>query len=104
MAVVRDVRNLPAAYEFTKVDEAVDVIIYPDHDERQRIELEYQTCFSKAIGYDEEQMKKCLQCPSIKNIWSYLLYTLQAIGYALKHLRWKKHKNNGVCSYYLELG
>ena len=31
------------------------------------------------------------------------LPTLQAIGYALKHLRWKKHKNNGVRGYYLKL-
>ena len=61
MPVVRDVRNPLAAYEGTKADEAGNVIIYPDHEERQRIELEYQTCLSKAIDDGEGQAEKCLQ-------------------------------------------
>ena len=61
MPVVRDVRNPLAAYEGTKADEAGNVIIYPDHEERQRIELEYQTCLSKAIDDGEAQAEKCLQ-------------------------------------------
>ena len=61
MPVVRDVRNPLAAYEGTKSDEAGNVIIYPDYEERQRIELEYQTCLSKAIDDGEAQAEKCLQ-------------------------------------------
>ena len=103
MSVVRDVKNPLAVYEDTKADEAENVIIYPNHEERQRIEPEYQACLSKVIDDGEDRMEKCLQCPGFKNIWSHLLYTLQAIGYVLKHLRWKKHKNNGVCGYFLKL-
>ena len=61
MPVVRDVRNPLAAYEGTKSDEAGNVIIYPDYEKRQRIELEYQTCLSKAIDDGEGQAEKCLQ-------------------------------------------
>ena len=107
MPVVRDVKNPLAAYGDTKADEAGNIIIYPNHKARQRIEPEYQACLSKVIDDGEDRMEKCLQCPSAKSIWAYLLYTLkskdfptlQAIDYALKHLRWKKHKNNGVCGY-----
>ncbi len=103
MPAVRNVKNPLAAYGDTKADEAGNIIIYPNHKARQRIEPEYQACLSKVIDDGEDRIEKCLQCPSAKSIWSHLLYTLQAIDYALKHLRWKKHKNNGVCGYYLKL-
>ena len=61
MPVVREVKNPLADYEGTKADEAGNVIIFPDNEERQRIELEYQTCLSKAIDDSEGQAEKTLQ-------------------------------------------
>ena len=61
MPVVREVKNPLADYEGTKADEAGNVIIFPDNEEHQRIELEYQTCLSKAIDDGEGQAEKTLQ-------------------------------------------
>ena len=61
MPVVREARDPLAAYAGTKADDQGTVVWYPDSDERQRIELEFQTCLSKAIDDCEGRTEKCLQ-------------------------------------------
>lgn len=61
MPVVRDVHDPLADYEGTKADDQGNVVLYPDYDERQRIELEFQTCLSKAIDDSEGVAEMCLQ-------------------------------------------
>ena len=61
MPVVRDAHDPLAAYAGTKTDDQGTVVWYPDSDERQRIELEFQTCLSKAIDDCEGRTEKCLQ-------------------------------------------
>ena len=61
MPVVRDAHDPLAAYAGTKVDDQGTVVWYPDSDERQRIELEFQTCLSKAIDDCEGRTEECLQ-------------------------------------------
>lgn len=61
MPVVRGAHDPLAAYAGTKVDDQGTVVRYPDSDERQRIELEFQTCLSKAIDDCQGRTEKCLQ-------------------------------------------
>ena len=49
------------AYEGTKADENGTVNWYPDFEDRQRIELEFQVCLSKAIDDCGNHAEKCLQ-------------------------------------------
>ncbi len=59
--VVRATKDPLDAYEGTKADDDGTVVWFPDYDERKRIELEYQTCLSKAIDDCPENMEECLQ-------------------------------------------
>lgn len=61
LPVVRDTKDPLAAYEGTKADDDGTVVWFPDYDERRRIELEYQTCLSKAIDDCPNNMEECLQ-------------------------------------------
>ena len=61
MPVVRDVRNPLTAYEGTTVDDQGAVVCLPDDHVRERIELEYHTCLSKAIDEAGDEAEKCLQ-------------------------------------------
>ena len=61
MPVVRTAHDPLAVYEGTKVDDEGTVVLYPDNEERQRMELEYQACLSKAIDDGEGQAEKTLQ-------------------------------------------
>ena len=61
MPVVRDVRNPLTAYEGTAVDDQGAVVVYPDDHVRERIEMEYHTCLSKAIDVAGDETEKCLQ-------------------------------------------
>ena len=61
MPVVRDAKDPLAAYEGTKADDDGTVVCFPGYEERKRIELEYQTCLSKAIDDCPENMEECLQ-------------------------------------------
>ena len=61
MPVVRDAHDPLATYAGTKADDQGTVVWYPDSDERQRIELEFQTCLSKALDDCEGRTEKCLQ-------------------------------------------
>ena len=48
-------------YEGTQADDNGTVIWYPDYELRERIELEFQTCLSKALDDCPENMEQCLQ-------------------------------------------
>ena len=48
------------AYEGTKADDQGCVIWYPDYEERERIEMEFQICLSKAIDDCGENAEQCL--------------------------------------------
>ena len=61
MPVVRDAKDPLAAYEGTKADDEGTVVWYPGYEERQRIELEFQTCLSKAIDDSDGVAEMCLQ-------------------------------------------
>ena len=49
------------AYEGTKTDDDGTVVWHPDDEQRERIELEFQTCLSKALDDCAENMEQCLQ-------------------------------------------
>ena len=61
MPVVRDAKDPLAAYEGTKADDEGTVVWFPGYEERQRIELEFQTCLSKAIDDSDGVAERCLQ-------------------------------------------
>ena len=47
-------------YEGTKADDQGNVIWYPDYEERERIEMEFQVCLSKAIDECGDEDEPCL--------------------------------------------
>ena len=61
MPVVRDTENPLKPYEGTKTDDNGTVIWYPDYEQRERIEMAFQTCLSKALDDCPENMEQCLQ-------------------------------------------
>ena len=61
LPVVRQGENPLKAYEGTKTDDNGTVVWYPGYEKRERIELEYQTCLSKALDDCPENMEECLQ-------------------------------------------
>ena len=61
MPVVRDAKDPLQAYEGTKTDDDGQVVWYPDSDESQRFDLEFQTCLAKAIDDCPTNMTECLQ-------------------------------------------
>jgi predicted P-loop ATPase len=60
LPVVRDEGSVLTAYEGTKADDDGQVIWYPDYDERERIQMEYYTCLSKALDDQPECDEQCL--------------------------------------------
>ena len=61
MPVVRDAKDPLQAYEGTKTDDDGQVVWYPDSDESQRFDLEFQTCLAKALDDCPTNMTECLQ-------------------------------------------
>ncbi len=62
LPVVREQKPDPLArYEGTKTDDDGNVRWYPDFEERERIELEFQVCLSKAIDDSGDNAEMCLQ-------------------------------------------
>ena len=49
------------AYEGTKTDDDGTVVWYPGYEQRERIQLEYQTCLAKALDDCPDNMEQCLQ-------------------------------------------
>ena len=60
MPVVRGAKDPLQAYEGTEADDAGNVVWYPDTEQRERIEMEYQVCLSKAIDDGGDNAEKCL--------------------------------------------
>ena len=60
MPVVREAQHPLQPYEGTKADDNGQVVWYPDYDERERIELEYQVCLSKALDDCGDEAEACL--------------------------------------------
>ena len=48
------------AYEGTTTDDDGNVVWYPDYDERERIQMEYYTCLSKALDDQPDDAEACL--------------------------------------------
>lgn len=61
LPVVREKADLLKPYEGTKSDDDGTVIWYPDYEERERIEFEFQVCLSKALDESGDNMEQCLQ-------------------------------------------
>ena len=61
LPVVREAQDPLLAYEGTKVDDDGTVVCYPNTEEIERIDLEFQTCLSKAIDDCEGEAEHCLQ-------------------------------------------
>ena len=61
MPIVRDTKDPLQAYEGTRADDDGQVVWYPDSDERQRFDLEFQTCLAKALDDCPTDMTECLQ-------------------------------------------
>ena len=61
LPVVRGAQDPLQAYEGTKVDDDGTVVCYPNTEEIERIDLEFQTCLSKAIDDSEGNAERCLQ-------------------------------------------
>ncbi len=60
LPVVCEENGVLKAYEGTKTDDDGQVIWYPDYDERERIQMEYYTCLSKALDDQPECDEQCL--------------------------------------------
>ena len=60
LPVIHEEGDILKAYEGTKADDDGQVIWYPDYDERERIQMEYYTCLSKAISEEPECTEQCL--------------------------------------------
>ena len=60
LPVVRENVSVLQAYEGTKADDDGQVVWYPDYDERERIQMEYYTCLSKALDDKPECDEQCL--------------------------------------------
>ena len=60
LPVIHAHSNVLAEYEGTKAGDDGQVIWYPDYDERERIQMEYYTCLSKALDEQPESDEQCL--------------------------------------------
>ena len=61
LPVVREAEDPLEKYEGTKADDQGQVVWYPDYEERERIELEYEVCLSKAIDDGGDEAEQTLQ-------------------------------------------
>ena len=60
LPVVRQTADPLQAYDGTRADDEGQVVWYPDYEQRERIELEFQTCLSKAIDDCPDNPEACL--------------------------------------------
>ena len=61
MPVVRGAKDPLQDYAGTKADDEGTVIWYPDFDQQERIEMEFQICLGKALDDCGENAEQCLQ-------------------------------------------
>jgi len=59
--VIRQENDPLKPYEGTQVEDDGQVVWYPEFNERERLELEYETCVLKAIDESEGNTERCLQ-------------------------------------------
>ena len=60
MPVVREVADPLQTYEGTQADDQGNVVWYPDSEQRERVEMEYQVCLSKALDDCGGNAEQCL--------------------------------------------
>lgn len=61
LPVICEEDDVLTAYEGTRTDDDGTVIWYPDYDERERIQMEFQVCLSKAVDDGGDNAEHCLQ-------------------------------------------
>ena len=61
LPVVRQNADPLKPYEGTQVEEGGAVVWYPEYNERERLQLEYQTCVQKALDDEGTDMEHCVQ-------------------------------------------
>lgn len=61
LPVIRQTADPLKPYEGTQVEDDGQVVWYPEYHERERLQLEYEACVSKALDDDAENMEHALQ-------------------------------------------
>ena len=61
LPVIRETGDVLKPYEGTQVEDNGDVVWYPEYDERERLQLEYEACLSKALDDEGKDMEHALQ-------------------------------------------
>ena len=61
LPVIRETGDVLKRYEGTQVEDSGEVVWYPEYEERERLQLEYQVCLSKALDMESEDAEHCVQ-------------------------------------------
>ena len=61
LPVVRETGDVLKPYEGTQVEDSGEVVWYPEYDERERLQMEYQACLSKALNEEAGDAEHCVQ-------------------------------------------
>ena len=61
LPVIRTEGDVLRPYEGTQVEENGEVVWYPEYNERERLQLEYQACVQKALDEAGDQAERCVQ-------------------------------------------
>ena len=69
LPVVRDAESPLKPYEGTQTDDNGTVIWYPDYEQRERIEMAFQTCLSKEFSPQQGRVREGPRCGALKNTW-----------------------------------
>ena len=61
LPVIRETGDVLKRYEGTQVEDSGEVVWYPEYDERERLQMEYQACLSKALDEESNDAEHCVQ-------------------------------------------
>ena len=61
LPVIRESGDVLKAYKGTQVEDGGEVVWYPEYNERERLQMEYQACLSKAIDEEADDSERCIQ-------------------------------------------
>ena len=61
LPVIRESGDVLKAYKGTQVEDGGEVVWYPEYNERERLQMEYQACLSKAIDEEADDSERCVQ-------------------------------------------
>ena len=61
LPVIRESGDVLKAYKGTQVEDGGEVGWYPEYNERERLQMEYQACLSKAIDEEADDSERCIQ-------------------------------------------